>query len=85
MKGEISLSSHKIFLSKSHEATMAISRGVDYGSGVQEARVKGVSCGQVLEDVEFIPAIYHNKGYFYCAIQYITDETQAATYELIIC
>ena len=85
MKGEISLSSYKIFLSKSREAALAISRGADFGSGDEEARVKGVSCGRVTEDTDFVPAIYHKMGYFYCAIQYVTDENQAATYELIVC
>lgn len=77
--------SYKVFLTKSSEAAHAISRGTDFGSGANEARINSANVGMVNEDSDFIPAIYHNKGYFYCAIEYITEETKPSTYNLVIC
>jgi hypothetical protein len=79
------MTSIKVFLTKSSEAAYAIAHG--YGCDMQKNvnGIKSVQCGPA-DGKEIVPAIYHNKGYFYCAAAYEnSDGSEAPKYELIIC
>ncbi|HBC93680.1 MAG TPA: hypothetical protein DCZ10_12510 [Pelotomaculum sp.] len=78
------MSSYTVFLTKSSKAAAAIANGHDDINGL-----KGVSYGSLYSEghkAGFIPAIYHNQGYFYCIVEHEnSDDLKAPEYELIIC
>lgn len=77
------MSSYKIYLTKSSEVARLIAHA---RSGELKTKdVIGISNGAVNNDVR-IPAIYHDKGYFFCAVELKSGENwDSLTYELIIC
>lgn len=76
------MSSYKIFLTKSSQAAYAIAHGFGCDMAQSVNGVKGVQCGSA-DGKDLIPAIYHNKGYFYCAAEF--EESDTPKYELIVC
>ena len=73
-------SSYKIFITKSHEAAILISNGLS-----AEASRNGfipTGFGAVNQDCR-IPALYHDKGYFYAYAEYPGNDNPK--YELTIC
>jgi hypothetical protein len=80
----INTMSIKIYLTKSSEVAHVIARG--YGCDLQN-KVNGIERVQhgAADGKEIIPVIYHNKGYFYCAVEYEgLNDSQNQKYELII-
>lgn len=77
--------SYEIFLTKSSAAAHAIARGFDVGRGAAEARVNSTLVGMVNEDTDFIPAIYQKQGFFYCAVELVTEDTKPCIYRLTVC
>jgi len=76
------MSSYKIYLTKSSEVAGLIARA--RGGELKTEDVISIGHGAILND-ERIPAIYHNKGYFYCAVELKNSGNDNMTYELIIC
>jgi len=79
------MSSYTIFITKSSQAAYAIAHGFGCDMSRNDNGIKSVQCGAV-DNKDIIPAIYHNKGYFYCAAECENlDASKAAKYELIVC
>lgn len=77
------MESYKIYLTKSSEVSHRVAKSYIGDSGITD--IKCVSQGAAKGDNR-IPAIYHNKGYFYCIVELIENgENDAPTYDLIIC
>lgn len=77
------MSSYKIYLTKSSEVARLLARV--HSGDLKTEDVVEVSTGAVDHDAR-IPAIYHDKKYFFCAVElksgnYLDD----SAYELIIC
>jgi hypothetical protein len=83
MKEDAKMSSYKIYLTKSSEVAHLLAHARN--SDLKKEDVIGISAGAVNQDVR-IPAIYHDKGYFYCAVEMKSGDCwDTPTYELIIC
>lgn len=67
----------KVFLTKSNEVAQLIAKAYRPGD---DKDVKTVSAG-FAKDHDIIPEIYHHKGYYYCAVQFESNDEQ---YELVI-
>lgn len=76
------MSSYKIYLTKSSEVASLIARA--RSGDLKTEDVISISHGSVNTD-EKIPAIYHDKGYFYCIVELENNSRHSMTYELIIC
>ena len=75
------MKSYKIYLTKSSEVARRIAKTFQVGDDIQRA-----STGKVQRDTELVPAVYHGKGYFYCAVTLAENgEHDAPAYELTIC
>lgn len=73
--------SYKVFLTKSSEAAYAIAHGYNCNTN----GTNGIQSG-CADEKGVIPAIYHNKGYFYCAVEHENiDGSEVERYELIVC
>ena len=76
--------SYKIFLTKSSEVARRIQASFSGDFATED--ITRTSQGKVNEDSELIPAIYHNKGFFYCTVELAPfGENDTPTYELTIC
>jgi len=76
------MSSYKIYLTKSSEVARLIAHA--RSGELKTEDVISISHGAVIKD-ERIPSIYHDKGYFYCAVELRNGDYDSLTYELIIC
>ncbi|MCF8017863.1 MAG: hypothetical protein K9L62_00560 [Vallitaleaceae bacterium] len=76
------MSSYKIYLTKSSEVAGLIARA--RGGELKTDDVISISHGHVNTN-EKIPAIYHEKDYFYCIVELNNNSRDRMTYELIIC
>ena len=77
------MSSYKIYLTKSSEVARLLAQ-VRSGDLKTEDVVE-VSTGAVNHDAR-IPAIYHDKGYYFCAVELKSGNfPDDLNYELIIC
>ena len=65
------MTSYKIFLTKSMEVAAQLSEL--NSSKVGSSGLKGVRLGVVNQMKEYVPEIYHDKGYFCCILIYETD------------
>ena len=75
------MKSYKIYLTKSSEVASRIMKSFQMSDDVQR-----ISTGKVHEDTEFVPTVYHNKGYFYCAVTLRENgEHDTPEYDLTIC
>ena len=81
------MSSYKIYLTRSNEVAYSISRGYlheKYLDRDEKQEKISVGSGMVHKDCR-IPEIYHDKGYFYCIVEYKNgDGWDNPKYELII-
>ena len=76
--------SYKIYLTKSHEAAVRIANS--FSGNMRASDIKSVTYGKVDEDTDLVPAVYHGKGYLYCAVTLGENgENDAPVYELTIC
>ena len=78
--------SYKIFLTKSMEVAAQLSElnSSKVGSGNPKAglgNLKSVRLGVVNQMKEYVPEIYHDKGYFCCILMY---ESENPSYNIII-
>ena len=73
------MTSYKIFLTKSMEVASQLSEL--NSSKVGSGKLKGVRLGVVNQMKEYIPEIYHDKGYFCCILMY---ESGKPSYNIII-
>ncbi len=75
--------SYKVFLTKSMEAAVRISKTFEGEYATSD--IRRVDRGQADGDAR-IPAIYHGQGFYYCAVEMDAYGAQdAPTYELTIC
>lgn len=65
------MTSYKIFLTQSMEVASQLSEL--NSSKVGSSGLKGVRLGVVNQMKEYVPEIYHDKGYFCCILMYETD------------
>ena len=78
------MQSYKIYLTKSSEVAARISQSFHCGGSMPED-IKCISQG-LCTGSELIPAIYHNKGYFYCVAELKEHGGHnTPTYELTVC
>lgn len=71
--------SFKVFLTQSMEVASQLSEL--NSSKVGSGNLKGVRLGAVSQMQEYVPEIYHDKGYFCCILMYETDRP---AYNIII-
>ena len=71
--------SYKIFLTKSIEVASQLSEL--NSSKVGSGKLKSVRLGVVNQMKEYVPEIYHDKGYFCCILMY---ESEKPSYSIII-
>ena len=82
------MKSYKIYLTESPEA--AAHMADSFTSGERKmADIDSVTHGKVDAGNELIPAIYHDQGFFYCAVELSEcnedGKQYAPEYELIFC
>jgi len=74
--------SYKIYLTKSSEVASRLVKTFDISTG----DIASVGSGKVNEGNEHVPAVYHEKGFFYCKVELKPNgEHDTPTYELTIC
>lgn len=73
------MTSYKIFLTQSMEVASQLSEL--NSSKVGSSGLKGVRLGVVNQMKEYVPEIYHDKGYFCCILMYESDRP---AYNIII-
>lgn len=73
------MAGYKIYLTKSGEVAHLISDAMHTKIGNDE-NLYSTSSGMVCQDCR-IPSLYHNKGYFYCILEY--KDSDAPVYEIV--
>lgn len=73
------MTSYKIFLTKSMEVAAQLAEF--NSSKVGSDKLKSVRLGVVNQMKEYVPEIYHDKGYFCCILMYESDRP---AYNIII-
>ena len=79
--------SHKIYLTKSHDAANLIAAGLEMATPwIREGgETLSISCGNA-DSSSLVPAIFQGKGLFYAAIEYRNGEDfSRPLYEVILC
>lgn len=76
------MASYKVFLTKSAEVAGIIARA--YSADMQDNLncIESIQYG-CADGKEIVPAIYHERGYYYCAVELKNMDDQK--YKLIIC
>lgn len=69
---------YKIFMTKSYEVAYLL--GEVHKDKLGKEGITSVKTGAANERCNFIPQIYHDTGYFYCAV---TRKSDSPDYELI--
>lgn len=76
------MTSYKIYLTKSFEVAGRIAKTFTVGA---ESGIKRVCHGKLSQDNR-IPAVYNDKGYFYCVVELNEyGENDSPEYSLTIC
>lgn len=73
------MTGYKIYLTKSREVALLISEASGAKMGKEE-NLCGTSSGMVHQDCR-VPSLYHDKGYFYCILEY--RDLEAPKYEIV--
>ena len=69
---------YKIYLTKSREVALLISEAS--GAKIGKENLHSTSSGMVHQDCR-VPSLYHDKGYFYCILEY--RNLEAPKYEIV--
>lgn len=78
---ENNMNSYKVYLTKSPEVVYTLARGFGCDMSSKANGVIGVKCGSA-DGKDIVPAIYHGKEYFYCAVEF--ENEGAPEYKLVI-
>jgi hypothetical protein len=71
---------YKIYLTRSHEVALLLSDANRARAKMDRENLYSTSSGMVCQDCR-VPSLYHDKGYFYCILEYRDLETPK--YELV--